>query len=218
MTTSDLSNTIFPDTCYDVAGQACYDCEAVIWRHEHPNSWMNKSGGTFFDHISGIETIYQDYAQVSFISKWSSPFDLACLWRYYTKSFKDFITWHKDGAERMWYKDVKRLTRLNIGGIEEDLLREVFAHRAGRIFLLVLLLSVVGLFAVTPLFSRPVIIMGWISLPFAAGILFLLIWLCAYLIYFLKYWPFRWFRCLTGDMMRQWSSFRPNRWGLEKVS
>ena len=78
-----------------------------------------------------------------------------------------------------------------MGGIEEDVLREVFAHRAGRIFLFVLLLSVVGLFAVTPLFSRPVIIMGWISLPFAAGIIFLLIWLCAYLIYFLKYWPFR---------------------------
>lgn len=56
---------------------------------------------------------------------------------------------------------------------------------------MVLLLSVIGLFAVTPLFSRLAIIMGWISLPFAAGIIFLLIWLCAYLIYFFKYWPFR---------------------------
>jgi hypothetical protein len=55
----------------------------------------------------------------------------------------------------------------------------------------VFFLAIVGLFAVTPLFSRPVIIMGWISLPFAAGIIFLLIWLCAYLVYFFKYWPFR---------------------------
>lgn len=78
-----------------------------------------------------------------------------------------------------------------MGSIEEGILREVFAHRAGRIFLLVLFLSVVGLFAITPLFSRPEIIMGWISLPFATGIIFLLIWLCAYLIYFFKYWPFR---------------------------
>ncbi|NVM22598.1 MAG: hypothetical protein HWN68_12570 [Desulfobacterales bacterium] len=70
-------------------------------------------------------------------------------------------------------------------------MREIFAHRAGRIFLCVLLLSVVGLLAVTPLFSRPVIIMGWISLPFASGIIFLLVWLFAYLIYYFKYWPFR---------------------------
>jgi hypothetical protein len=70
-------------------------------------------------------------------------------------------------------------------------LREVFSHRAGRIFLLVLFLAVVALLAVTPLFSRPVVIVGWIPLPFAAGIIFLLVWLCAYLIYFLKYWPFR---------------------------
>ena len=70
-------------------------------------------------------------------------------------------------------------------------MREVFAHWPGRIFLLVLLLSVVGLFLVTPLLSKPVIIMGWITLPFAAGIIFLLVWLCAYLIYYFKYWPFR---------------------------
>ena len=71
------------------------------------------------------------------------------------------------------------------------IMREVFAHRAGRVFLLILFLAVVGLFAVTPLFSRPIIIMGWINLPFAAGIVFLLVWLCAYLVYFLRYWPFR---------------------------
>ncbi len=70
-------------------------------------------------------------------------------------------------------------------------MREVFGHWPGRIFLLVLLLSVVGLFFVTPLFSKPVIIMGWITLPFAAGVVFILVWLCAYLVYYFKYWPFR---------------------------
>jgi len=75
--------------------------------------------------------------------------------------------------------------------VEEGALREAFGHRAGRIFLLVLLLAVAGLFAVTPLFSKPVLIMGWVSLPFAAGIVFVLIWLFAYLVYFFKYWPFR---------------------------
>jgi hypothetical protein len=70
-------------------------------------------------------------------------------------------------------------------------MREVFSHRAGRFFLVVLVLTVLGLFAVTPLFSKPIMIMGWISLPFAAGIVFIVIWLCAYLIYFFRYWPFR---------------------------
>jgi hypothetical protein len=70
-------------------------------------------------------------------------------------------------------------------------MREILSHRPGRIFVLVLLLTILGLFAVTPLFSKPVMIMGWIGLPFAAGIVFVLIWLCAYLIYFFRYWPFR---------------------------
>jgi len=70
-------------------------------------------------------------------------------------------------------------------------LREIFSHRAGRIFLLVLCLAVVGLLAVTSLLSQGVIILGWMPLPFAAGIVFLFVWLCAYLIYFSKYWPFR---------------------------
>jgi len=70
-------------------------------------------------------------------------------------------------------------------------MREIFSHGPGRIFLLILALTVLGLFAITPLFSRPIIIMGWMSLPFAAGIGFVLIWLCAYFVYFFKYWPFR---------------------------
>ena len=70
-------------------------------------------------------------------------------------------------------------------------MREILGHWPGRFFLLVLVLAVVGLFAVTPLFSRPTIIAGWITLPFAAGIIFLLVRLLAYLVYFFKYWPFR---------------------------
>jgi hypothetical protein len=70
-------------------------------------------------------------------------------------------------------------------------MREIFSHGAGRIFLLVLLLAVVGLIAATTFFSSPMTIFGWMSLPFVSGIVFLVIWLLAYFIYFFKYWPFR---------------------------
>ena len=70
-------------------------------------------------------------------------------------------------------------------------MREILSHRPGRIFVLILALTVLGLFGITPLFSRPLMIMGWMSLPFAAGIVFVLIWLVAYLVYFFRYWPFR---------------------------
>jgi sterol desaturase/sphingolipid hydroxylase (fatty acid hydroxylase superfamily) len=70
-------------------------------------------------------------------------------------------------------------------------MREIFSHRAGRIFLLVLSLAVVGLLAATSFFSFPMTIFGWMSLPFVSGIVFIVIWLVAYSIYFFKYWPFR---------------------------
>jgi len=70
-------------------------------------------------------------------------------------------------------------------------LREILSHRHGRVFVLVLFLAVVGLFAMTPFFHNPITLWGWVSLPFASGIVFLAVWLIAYLIYFFKYWPFR---------------------------
>jgi hypothetical protein len=73
------------------------------------------------------------------------------------------------------------------GGI----MREIFRHNPGRIFLIVLLLSVIGILWVPKYFFKPHIFFGWLPLPFLAGIIFVLVWLVAYLIYFFKYWPFR---------------------------
>nr|HID60198.1 hypothetical protein [Desulfobacterales bacterium] len=70
-------------------------------------------------------------------------------------------------------------------------MREIMNHRPGKIFLLVLLLATLSLLATTPFLTIPVVLVGWITLPFAAGIAFILVWLMAYLIYFFRYWPFR---------------------------
>ncbi|MBD3391845.1 MAG: hypothetical protein GF418_07295 [Chitinivibrionales bacterium] len=70
-------------------------------------------------------------------------------------------------------------------------MREIVGHTAGKIFLLVLLVSVVAMFLVPQYFYEPRLVFGWVPLPFAAGIAFLCVWLVAYLIYFFFYWPFR---------------------------
>jgi hypothetical protein len=77
-------------------------------------------------------------------------------------------------------------------------MREIAGHTPGKIFLIVLLLSVIA-FAVavfmgvteTPESGEPILIFGWITMPLAIGILFVLFWLVAYLIYFFKFWPYR---------------------------
>ena len=70
-------------------------------------------------------------------------------------------------------------------------MREIFRHNPGRIFLIVLLLSVIGILCVPKYFFELHIFFGWLTPPFFAGIIFVLVWLVAYLIYFFKYWPFR---------------------------
>lgn len=70
-------------------------------------------------------------------------------------------------------------------------MREIFRHRPGRIFLIVLLISIIGILWIPKYFFEPYIFFGWMPLPFLAGIIFALVWLVAYLIYFFKYWPFR---------------------------
>jgi hypothetical protein len=77
-------------------------------------------------------------------------------------------------------------------------MREIAGHSAGKIFLLVLLLSVVA-FAVAiftgvtqaPAEGEPILVFGWITMPLAIGVLFVLFWLVAYLIYFFRFWPYR---------------------------
>jgi hypothetical protein len=70
-------------------------------------------------------------------------------------------------------------------------MREIAKHKPGRIFLIVLLLSIIGMLWVPRYFFEPRIYCGWLTLPFLVGIIFCLIWLVAYLIYFFRYWPYR---------------------------
>ncbi len=70
-------------------------------------------------------------------------------------------------------------------------MREILKHTPGRIFLIVLFLSVVGMLFVTRYFSSNILVFGWMTLPLAAGLVFIFVWLVAYLIYFFKYWPYR---------------------------
>ncbi len=70
-------------------------------------------------------------------------------------------------------------------------MREIINHTPGRVFLLILVLSLLGLIYVIRYFGKPVLVFGWITLPYLAGIVFVVIWCIAYLIYFFKFWPYR---------------------------
>ena len=70
-------------------------------------------------------------------------------------------------------------------------MREIARHTAGRVFLAVLLLSVVGMLYVPKFFGELHLYFGWMTLPFLSGLVFLAVWLVAYLIYFFGFWPFR---------------------------
>lgn len=78
-------------------------------------------------------------------------------------------------------------------------MREIMGHTAGKIYLLVLLASIV-LMAVA-IFSGvlnapadggiPFLLFGWMTPPLWLGFAFVLVWLFAYIVYFLFFWPFR---------------------------
>ncbi len=75
---------------------------------------------------------------------------------------------------------------------------EMKTHRAGKIFLAVLVLSIIAMMVVvglgymeTPEGADPILLFGWMTMPLVAGVAFVLVWLIAYLIYFFKYWPYR---------------------------
>jgi hypothetical protein len=74
---------------------------------------------------------------------------------------------------------------------EVSKVREMLKHNAGRVFVIVLFLSIVGMLFVTRYFTSKVVVFGWITLPLFSGIIFVLVWLVAYLVYFFKFWPYR---------------------------
>ena len=77
-------------------------------------------------------------------------------------------------------------------------MKEMMRHAPGRIYLIALLLSVVVFIAV--LFmgvtqvgadGNPIVLFGWMTMPLAIGVAFVIFWLIAYLIYFFFFWPYR---------------------------
>jgi hypothetical protein len=77
-------------------------------------------------------------------------------------------------------------------------MKEMMRHWPGRIYLISLLLSIVvfivviftGITELTPA-GEAVVVFGWMTMPLAIGVLFVIFWLIAYLIYFFFYWPYR---------------------------
>lgn len=70
-------------------------------------------------------------------------------------------------------------------------MREIGRHWPGRIFLIVLLLALIGMFIAPKFFFKPVVVFGWMPLPYFVGVVFCLVWLVAYLVYFFRFWPYR---------------------------
>lgn len=70
-------------------------------------------------------------------------------------------------------------------------MREIIRHTPGKIFLAVLFVSIAGMIFVARYFTSKILVFGWITLPLAAGLIFVFVWLVAYLIYFFKFWPYR---------------------------
>ena len=77
-------------------------------------------------------------------------------------------------------------------------MREMVRHTAGRIYLIALILSIVGFIAFLVVGGtdaaengEPTIVLGWMIMPLVVGVLFVIFWLVAYIIYFFFFWPYR---------------------------
>jgi len=77
-------------------------------------------------------------------------------------------------------------------------MREIIRHKAGRIYLIALLLSIIGFIVflalggtAVPENGSPILVFGWMTMPLFAGILFVVFWLVTYIIYFFFFWPYR---------------------------
>lgn len=77
-------------------------------------------------------------------------------------------------------------------------MKEIARHSAGKIYLVLLLLSIIGFiaFVVTGgtdagIDGEPVVLFGWMTMPLVVGVAFVLFWLVTYLVYFFLFWPYR---------------------------
>ncbi|TVR68621.1 MAG: hypothetical protein EA427_09940 [Spirochaetaceae bacterium] len=77
-------------------------------------------------------------------------------------------------------------------------MREIMGHTPGKIYLFILLVSIVALAAAaftgvmdTPEGAAPTLVLGWMTMPLVLGFAFVAVWLVAYLVYFFFFWPYR---------------------------
>lgn len=77
-------------------------------------------------------------------------------------------------------------------------MREIAGHLPGKIYLFLLLLSIIALAAAAfmgvmevPPGGEPVLLFGWMTMPLVLGFAFVAFWLVAYVIYFFFFWPYR---------------------------
>lgn len=77
-------------------------------------------------------------------------------------------------------------------------MKEIVRHGAGKVYLLLLVLSVVGYIAFlavggtdAPEGGDPIVLFGWMTMPLVSGVVFILFWLVTYVVYFYFFWPYR---------------------------
>ncbi len=77
-------------------------------------------------------------------------------------------------------------------------MKEIARHTAGRIYLVLLLLSVVGFIVFLAMGGtdvaengEPIVLFGWMTMPLVSGVTFVAFWLVTYVVYFFFFWPYR---------------------------
>ncbi len=71
-------------------------------------------------------------------------------------------------------------------------MREMIKHTPGKLFLAILALSVLVIVLVLPfVVGGTTVFFGWMSFPLFSGILLMLIWIVAFVVYLGKFWPYR---------------------------
>jgi TRAP-type C4-dicarboxylate transport system permease small subunit len=77
-------------------------------------------------------------------------------------------------------------------------MREMIRHRAGRIYLFVLVLSIIGYIVFLAMGGttaaengEPILVFGWMTMSLVSGVIFVGFWLVTYIIYFFLFWPYR---------------------------
>ncbi len=71
-------------------------------------------------------------------------------------------------------------------------MREMTKHTPGKLFLAVLVLSVLVIILILPfVVDGTAVFFGWLSFPLFSGILLILIWIVAFAVYLGKFWPYR---------------------------